>query len=210
VRTIFLVDGFNLYHSLIDAERQLKMPVKWLSLWDFCASYLHNISRDAGMHEVHYFSALAKHKDARSPGVVNRHLNYIACLEATGVTVHLNSFKKRIASCPHCGRTVVRHEEKETDVMIAGAFLETMYERRADCVVLVSGDTDLRPAIELGRKKAADIPAFVILPYCRANAEIAQVFDAAFKAKPRSYLSHQLPNPCAISEGRSIVKPASW
>jgi hypothetical protein len=46
-----------------------------------------------------------------------------------------------------------RHEEKETDVAIAAAIVETA--ARGDCseVTLMSGDTDLPPALRISPKK---------------------------------------------------------
>ena len=50
-RTAFVIDGFNLYHSLVEASRSLKMPAetgtKWLNLWGLCESYLPLLGRDA-------------------------------------------------------------------------------------------------------------------------------------------------------------------
>ena len=47
-RTAFLVDGFNLYHSLKDAQLALGgQSTRWLDLRSFCSSYLPHIGRTA-------------------------------------------------------------------------------------------------------------------------------------------------------------------
>jgi hypothetical protein len=115
-RTSFLVDGFNLYHSLKQAQSALGGKcTRWLDLRALCSSYLPHIGPTARLASIHYFSALAKHLQASKPQVTQRHLDYIACLEATGVLVELSKFKRKDSPCPHCGRMIRRHEEKETD-----------------------------------------------------------------------------------------------
>ena len=40
-RVTFIIDGFNLYHSVCDAERDLKgASTKWLDIKSLCSSYL--------------------------------------------------------------------------------------------------------------------------------------------------------------------------
>ena len=90
MRTSFLVDGFNLYHSLKDASRSLGgVGTRWLDLFGLCRTSLHLIGRQAVMGEVYYFSALAKHLEAVKPDVTIRHRAYIECLRSTGVQVEL-------------------------------------------------------------------------------------------------------------------------
>ena len=68
VRTAFLIDGFNLYHSVDAAAHALKsQSTKWLDLKAFCSSYLAPIGNRAVLGPVHYFSALAIHLEARKP-----------------------------------------------------------------------------------------------------------------------------------------------
>lgn len=64
-RVAFLIDGFNLYHSLRELERLTKSPVKWLDLTRLCSAYLHAVRSALGerveLAAVTYFSALATH-----------------------------------------------------------------------------------------------------------------------------------------------------
>ena len=97
-RTTFIVDGFNLYHSVEVAARQLGLGsrgTKWLDLRKLCASYLHAIGAGAEIQQICYFSALAKHLEATKPDVTRRHRTYIQALESTGVVVQLSRFKAK-------------------------------------------------------------------------------------------------------------------
>jgi len=78
-RITFLIDGFNLYHSAKSASVALNLNesgTKWLDIAGLCRSYLHLFGRTAALHEIHYFSALAKHLEATKPDVTARHALY--------------------------------------------------------------------------------------------------------------------------------------
>lgn len=100
------------------------------------------LPRTARVSDIQYFTALAKHMEARSPGIVRRHRAFIDAQQALGVTVHLGAFK----------RTAKGFEEKETDVAIGVALLEIFYNSDADCVFIMSGDTDIMPALRAARR----------------------------------------------------------
>lgn len=69
------------------------------------------------------------------------------------VSIILGKFKNkevacRVAACSHPGRRAFTvPAEKRTDVQIALQMLEDAYEDRCDLFVLVSGDSDLVPAV---------------------------------------------------------------
>jgi hypothetical protein len=55
MRTTFLVDGFNLYHSIVDiAKDVIGCNVKWLDICSLCKSYLHLIGKRAMIETVYY------------------------------------------------------------------------------------------------------------------------------------------------------------
>ena len=85
MRVSFIVDGFNLYHSLLDAEKAVGTCVKWLDLRNLCASFLSAIGDGAQLAEVYYFSAFAYYRDKVDPGTTSRHRAFAACLHDSGV-----------------------------------------------------------------------------------------------------------------------------
>jgi uncharacterized LabA/DUF88 family protein len=212
-RTIFIVDGFNMYHSVEEAARQLGLGsrgTKWLDLRSLCSSYLHVIGGGAQLERVYYFSALAKHLEASKPDVTLRHKTYVRALESTGVTVQLSRFKAKEVRCPKCGARNIRHEEKETDVALAAKLLEVFARDECDTVVLVTGDTDIAPAV---RTAAVLYPAKKIafaFPFARKNKELAQLVRTSFQMRKESYSAHQLRDPLQLADGSVISKPAKW
>jgi uncharacterized LabA/DUF88 family protein len=154
-RVGFLVDGFNLYHSVREVSRHNNANFRWLDIAALCGSFLPDIGRDATFATAHYFSALATHAEAWRPGTVKRHLTYIDALRSTGVIVELSTFKAKpmIVRCSACGasQTVIRHEEKETDMAMGSRLIALAIGQDADSIVVVTGDTDLVPAVRTAR-----------------------------------------------------------
>jgi uncharacterized LabA/DUF88 family protein len=231
MRVAFIVDGFNVYHSVREAEKLVAArPQRWLDLKSLCASYLPHLGRSATLQGVYYFSALARHLAASHPDIELRHRAYIDALRSTGVEVTLANFKVRdsyvaLKHCklqlwpfrrrvrlpiPGCGVIVSRAEEKETDVAIASKMFELLHLEAADAVVLLSGDTDMIPAI---RTAAALFPATTIVvcfPFKRHNAELRRAVGRSFKIGKDQYAKHQLPDPIVLANGHVIRKPATW
>lgn len=93
----FLVDGFNMYHSLKELQGISKASVKWLDLIALRKAYLpsvrSNIGEPVDLAHVHYFSARPDFLSAHKPDTLVRYDTYIAALKHSGVIVHLAQFK---------------------------------------------------------------------------------------------------------------------
>lgn len=210
-RVCFLVDGFNLYHSVRHAQRDLGgQSTKWLDLHQLCSSYLHILGPGAELGAVHYFSALATHLEAGNPHVTARHRDFLTCLRDSGVSVELSRFKKKTLRCPDCGAKMTRHEEKETDVAIAAKLIELMVSDQADSVAIVSGDTDLAPAVRLVQQLYPEKSVGFAFPFRRKNTELDQLADFAFQISKEQYAKYQLPDPYVTRKGVKISKPDRW
>ena len=212
-RTAFLIDGFNLYHSVKNASQDLNLSGKgtrWLNISSMCNSFLHAIGNNAQTTDIYYFSALAKHIEAFKPDVVARHKSYIRCLEATGILVELSRFKKKRILCDHCGQSIKRHEEKETDVAIAVKLLEILFLDLCDTAVLVTGDTDVIPAVKATQRLFPHKEIAFLLPYKRHNKELVDLVEKHFEIKKETYQRHQFSDPFTTKKGKQIIKPVSW
>lgn len=212
-RVTFLVDGFNLYHSLKSASIALGLNeagTKWLDLRALCQSYLHLFGKAARLREIHYFSALAKHLEATKPDVTARHLAYVTCLQDSEVSVELSRFKKKRFRCEHCGANLKRHEEKETDVALGSKLLELFVNDSCDRAVIVTGDTDVAPAVRTAKRLFPLKTVSFAFPYDRKNDELAQLVETSFHISKDAYTRHQLPDPYMTKSGNSVSKPSKW
>jgi len=211
-RTIFLVDGFNLYHSTVDAQRDAKgATTKWLDLRSLCESYLPIAGRLSGekafLERIYYFSAPPTH---RPKSKQDRHSLYMKCLKSTGINVELGRFKPKDVFCPKCKSFFVAHEEKETDVAIATRLFESCQSDEAETIILMTGDTDLAPTVRTCKRLFPAKIIFFAFPYKRTNLELVSIATESFSIKLRSYLRHQFTNPLVLSDGTSISKPVNW
>jgi len=216
-RATFLIDGFNLYHSAKDVQRVYGFHTKWLDISSLCSSFLQWVSGHATLQEVYCFSAFAYH--LKDPGVIARHQTYVKCLEATGIIKELGRFKPKqlvcpqydssISTCSNCNGQILRHEEKETDVAIASRLLELICSGSCDTIVLVTGDTDLAPAIRCARRLLATKEIRFIFPFSRKNNELARLAPS-LTLKPRQYSQYQFPDPFILPDGTQVAKPANW
>jgi uncharacterized LabA/DUF88 family protein len=210
-RTIFLVDGFNLYHSVRVASDDLGgQSTKWLDIRSLLTSYLPVIGAGAEIERIYYFTAIAFHLDTCRPGVTARHRRYLECLSATGVIPVLSRFKYKTVRCYTCNKDNPHYEEKETDVAISMKLIEVFHEDEADTAVLVTGDTDLAPAVRTAFRLYPARQICFAFPYKRRNNELARLVSKFFYIRKERYPAHQLPDPMRLPSGRLVPKPAGW
>ncbi len=206
-RVCFLVDGFNVYHSVCEAQSSIKgSSMKWLDMRGLCESYLSSIGNGAALQKVFYFSAFMDWL----PDKAARHEIYVRALRATGVEVQLHRFKQKEVWCKTCKQVHVHHEEKETDVAIAVKLMELLAVDACDTIVLVTGDTDLAPAIRTAKMLWPAKRIWTLFPFGRHNAELKLLAHGWLKVKAKRYLSYQLPNPLKISDSELLWKPTTW
>jgi len=209
-RVSVLVDGFNLYHSLADAGPRVGKGVKWLDLWGLISSYPQVIGGRPVIGELRYFSALAHHRIPHDAGVTQRHRAYIAALEISGVRIQLGRFKASRQTCKICRSSYRRYEEKETDVALAVGVMEALLNPQIDTVVLVSGDSDLAPALRVARTRFPEKRLGVAFPFRRVSEELKRESDFHWKLRPERYQAFQFPNQVLGKHGAIVKKPVSW
>nr|BDD44364.1 hypothetical protein 16 [bacterium] len=86
----FLVDGFNMYHSVSESN----IRHKWLDLDSLCRSMVYLYGSDVKLHKVFYFTSFAKHRLGQDKNVVSRHKDYIKALESKDVEVSYGYYTK--------------------------------------------------------------------------------------------------------------------
>ena len=211
MRVTFLIDGFNLYHSLCNAQRDLSgQSTKWLNIKSLCKSYLHLFGKEASLQNIYYFSALASHRISFDREVIKRHKKFLSCLENEGINVELSRFKPKDNKCPSCGHKYLKYEEKETDVKVALKLLELFIKDSCDLVIFVSGDTDLAPAVRTTKQLFPHKNVLFAFPYKRHNRELESLAPRSFKIRKEQYHIHQFPNCYPLVDGSEIGKPSTW
>jgi len=213
-RAIFLVDGFNLYHSLVEASKDRPgLTTKWLDLHGLCRSYLPLVGERSGdrsraeLAGVDYFSATPWH---HPQDTIDRFNLYMRCLRSSGVVVNLGRFRRKDRRCKVCGAAYISHEEKETDVAIAIRLFEVCHSDEAEVIVLMTGDTDLAPAVVSCKRLFPQKLIFFAFPYRRFSSDLRVIARESFHVKLDACRRHQFPDPLVLSDGTAVSKPATW
>ncbi|MGH9861489.1 MAG: NYN domain-containing protein [Candidatus Acidiferrales bacterium] len=84
--------------------------------------------------------------------------------ESAGVRVVFGKLKRRDVRCRLCGGVFTKPEEKQTDVNIAIELLRLAVADRYDKAILISGDTDLLPAVKAVQTTFPGKQIGVVLP----------------------------------------------
>ena len=204
-RVIYYVDGFNLYHSLLDAvsKSKFRKKLKWLDIDKLFRYYL---SKNEVLIEIKYFSAIFE----SNPSKALRHRKYIKILKHKDIQVILGKFKKKDLFCKKCRQTYQTMEEKRTDVNIALHIIQDAYKNNFDTAILVSGDTDLIPAIKILKSDFPEKRIGVIFPYNRKSLELLNHVHFNWKISIKDMEKAILPVSYEIGKGKILTIPTEW
>ncbi len=210
MKVTFLVDGFNLYHSLCDAiDDGAPAAIKWLDVAALCKSFL-SIFNDtsAAVHEIYYFSSFTTYK---GPGPVQRHGVYKRALESKGIISVFGEFKDKKVRCEaECRKNYIAHVEKQTDVNIALKLLEVFHTNSCDACLIVSGDGDLLRAVETANRLFPNKPVAVAFPYKRWHQELSKQAQFRVKLDIAHYKANILASPLKLADGKQTRMPTQW
>lgn len=201
-RVVFFIDGFNLFHALDQNPEYHKY--KWLNLSNLAKQFL--TSKDT-LSEVYYFTALANWNSEK----VNRHKQYINALRYVGVDIVYGKFKRKNLKCRAiCKKIYTSFEEKQTDVNIAIYLLEQAIKDEYDTAVILSGDSDLIPAINAVKNSFPEKSIWVLIPIGRQADELKNRCDKNMRIKENHLKNSQFDYD--IVKGEKIIAscPKKW
>ena len=207
-RTVVYVDGFNLYYGAVKGT-----PYKWLDL----EKYFQLLRPHDDLQAIRYFTALISGAHRANQ------LAFIQALETRPlISIVLGAFKQKRVLCEYArchpstpgDRVFSKSEEKRTDVNIAVHMLADAFREQCDHQILVTGDSDLVPAIRMIRDRFPSIKTTVYVPAQAPQRGYAvELRTAAHKHRvlPLNLLKlAQFPTQVTDGSGGVIEKPAGW
>jgi 6-hydroxy-3-succinoylpyridine 3-monooxygenase len=205
-RSVIYIDGFNLYYGALRGG-----PYKWLNL----DRYFHLLLPNDNIQKIRYFAARVV-----GPRAANQDAYLSALTTLPLVEVILGKFKvKQVQGlCPSCPLLTPQFfstfEEKRTDVNIALWMLHDAHKDLCDRLVLVSGDSDLVPAIAMVKNHYPEKTIIVYIPARNAirgaAVELRSIADKD-KTLPLQMLhAAQFPAEIQGSSGGVIRRSPSW
>ena len=79
-----------------------------------------------------------------------------------------------------------------------------------DAAVLVTGDSDVAPAVHMALRHYPSTPVYCCFPFNRQSLELKALARKSFKVAKERYLRHQFQDPVVLPDGRRVSKPAGW
>lgn len=212
-KIVFLIDGFNLYHSIkkFIEENKKTNKYKWIDYKKLCSLFLKNQSEEIG--EVILYTAYAYWRKNNTSG---RHKVFIKAQKNNGVKVIFGKFKEKDRRCPACKKMIKQHEEKETDVNIALDIIDYALKEEYDGIYIISGDSDLKPAIQRAKEyitnAGRDKYIKIIFPYKQHANELKNILGNNNHTSIKEiHLESSLMNEkITLSDGEIIQMPEEW
>ena len=213
MKTTIYVDGFNLYYAVLKGS-----GYKWLDLRRLFTTVLqphHQITA------IKYFTARVKARpgDASSPTRQDAYLRAIRAHDPTIQVIegHYLSHTVRAKLDPPLGgmrfATVVKTEEKGSDVNLAVHLLDDAWRNHFECAVIVSNDSDLSESLRLVKAQDRSKTIIVLTPgdpkVRRTSNQLARWATATRNIYGPVLGNSLLPNP-VVSGAKTIRKPATW
>lgn len=195
------VDGFNLYHA-ISAHAKYRR-YKWLNLRRLAGLYVHGHD---SLEAILYFTTLATWDMEKAA----RHKVYVRALENEGVSIVYGEFKRKQKHCRLCNKDSWGFEEKQTDVNIALSLFQLAVADRYDKAVIISGDTDLLPAVKAVRATFPAKQIGVVIPIGRASEDFKKQADFHYKMRERHLASCRFQDVLTLRDKSTVQCPESW
>lgn len=205
--SIIYIDGFNFYYGALKDT-----PNRWLDL----ESCFRRIRQDDDIQKIYYFTAKV------GGASFSRQKVYFDAIATTPlVEIVLGLYKRKElncrVSCSHSGsKRYFTFEEKRTDVNIAMRMIDDAYRRNCERMILVSGDSDLVPALEMVRAKIPSIETIVYVPANHpSRSGSIELRNAAHRNRTLKSSSPILSNshfpPSLVGKSGNVIhKPSSW
>lgn len=210
IRTFGYVDGFNLYHGMMDESYTIPgdksspalRKYLWLDLTKLLESFL---MKNYVLERLHYFTAPVLGK----PSSARRQSFYWKALESTPRVIRQNGIYIPIRIDPNTKEQI--YEEKKSDTLLALQAYDDALVEKPDCMIFCTADTDQVPTIERIQKINPDIEIRIIFPPCRGADELRLLVPSNkfHRIKHRQLESSQFDD-VVKTPLFTVTKPAEW
>ena len=208
VRTAIYVDGFNLYYWLKPT------PFRWINIERLSLNALAHESFRHQLVALKYFTAKVSETPA-DPTKHKRQLTYLSAQLAVSPTfqVFYGEFRRQRKRVPLVASNggvgplvdVWATEEKGSDVNLAVQLVNDSWADAFDLAVVVSNDSDLKPALQLVKRRGKRVGVLV-----RGDARVVSLRKASHFQVPLTEQHLQGALLPRTIPGSSIHIPTEW
>jgi uncharacterized LabA/DUF88 family protein len=199
------IDGFNLYYGALK-----NTPYRWLDVSKLCSLLF---PRDT-VTKISYFTAAIKVRpgdnDVDKP---NRQQMYLRALRTIpNLEIIEGQFLSHVVSMKNATgngfTSVVKTEEKGTDVNIATHLVHDAHNGEFQLAVVISNDSDLVEPIKIV-VNSLHLPVIVVSPYPRNSIQLKNTASSVRQIRNGVLRVSQFPQQITDSTG-VFTKPMSW
>lgn len=208
IPSVVYVDGFNLYYGAVKGT-----PHKWLDI----SKMVQQLLPKNQVLKINYFTALVKSRP-QDPDQPLRQQVYLRALKTIpNLEIILGHFLSHEVSMPlaNCApgkqkyATVIKTEEKGSDVNIATHLLHDGYKGTYKVAIVISNDSDLVEAINIVRNELKKT-VIVLNPFKDTpSQELNRVATFVKPIRNGVLAASQFPSPMHDQNG-SFFKPPTW
>ena len=212
-KVITYIDGFNLYFGIrIQAIKRGSIHTPdptwyrymWLDLQAMCDRML---THRQELVAVKYFTAPitgSKGKQERQ----NLFLDALRTLPK--VEIILGRFEPNRNECDRCGHPAYHPQEKKTDVNIATALICDALDNKYDTAILVTGDSDLVPALKAVKRIKPERRLVAAFPPNRYSTELQDITHSSISIWEPILRKSRLPEIIKRDGLPDIVRPFKY
>jgi uncharacterized LabA/DUF88 family protein len=196
------IDGFNLYYGMHAAFGRRYL---WLDVEALATGLLRP---DQELDRVSYFTARVRGlTDGR-----HRQDTYLQALQTLSTCLEIveGRFQQKTQTCRSCGIHRMTYEEKETDVSVAVALVEDAARSAYDTAILVSGDSDLCPAVRAAKRLQPGRKVVAVFPPKRQSDPLRVAADGVLRVDRAMLRRAQLPVKVTSDDGIVLERPGYW
>ena len=199
------IDSFNLYYGALK-----KSNTKWLNISQLCLYLFPNNT----IHKIKYYTAPVKLRpndiDIDKP---NRQQIYFRALRTLpNLEIVYGSFLSHKISMKRADGegyiTVIKTEEKGTDVNIATHLVHDAHNHDFEIAVVISNDSDLVEPIKIVTRDLC-LPVIVVSPFERNSIELKNIASSVRHIRKGVLRVSQFPDILEDEIGQ-FTKPMNW
>jgi len=210
-RCIVYIDAYNWYHALFKHYPEWK----WLNIQTFFEA----LRPHEQIVAIKMFSAMLEPASPENDAKARQERYFQALKTLPKVSIILGKFQPREVTCrAECKRKYFVDEEKKTDVNMAVEIISDTIGSNCESMCVVSGDSDIQPALEWVVTRYKSIKVAVYVPALAAEQSSrrldyyrVQGLPVDCRFLPLSDLkNHQFPHNVKLPDNNFVCRPHVW
>lgn len=179
----------------------------WLNIRDLSLKLL---KPNQILKGVKYFTSRVS-STPNDPDKATRQNEILEAIETlTDTKIFYGHYLTNSVKCFNCKKIWTAPDEKMTDVNIATELLIDAFQDKFDVAILISGDSDLAPAIQSIKKIFKNKQTIIFFPPKRVSKHLREIEEMSFTLGRKLLADSQFPEEVLKPNGLKLKRPPLW